>query len=136
MIMETRTINLSYDIPVKIKGTDKDNDLTKKDLVKELIELGGIELPYVFSIKHSGETFREEEIVCPVQSTIIFASTKSLKELEQILLNHEDRLYFVLTEVKEDVDDYIARVMIDYEEQDKFNDTLKTIKKELSDKQR
>jgi len=134
--MEIRIINLSYDIPVKIKDTNKDNDLTKKDLIKELIELGGIELPYVFSIKHSGKTFREEEIICPVQSTIIFASTKSLKELERILLTHEDRLYFVLTEVKEDVDDYIARVIIDYEEQDKFNDTLKAIKKELSDNQK
>lgn len=129
--MSERIINLSYDIPVKIKGKDKDNDLTKKDLVKELIELGGIELPYKFSIKHKGETFKEEEIVCPVQSTLIFASTKSLKELEQILLTHADRLYFVLTEVKEDVDDYIARVVIDYEEQEKFDETLNAIKKEL-----
>lgn len=131
--MELSIINLSYDIPVKIKETDKDNDLTKKDLVKELIMLGGIELPYVFSIKHRGETFREEEIVCPVQSTLIFASTKSLKELEKILLNHADRLYFVLTEVKEDVEDYIARVVIDYEAQDEFDETLKAIKKEIKE---
>lgn len=128
----TRIVNLSFDIPAKVKGSMMVNDLTRKDLVTELIKNDGIELSYQFTITNDRRVEGHQEIVYPVKTTMVFASTKSLRELNEILSKYNKKLYYVITEVVEPVDDYLARMVAEYELQRNFNEELQAIKEELN----
>lgn len=131
---QTRVINLSFDIPEKVKGSQiVKNDLTRRELVKDLIKNNGIELSNQFTISNERGVKGHQEIVYPVKTTMVFATTKTMSELNEILSKFSNKLYYVITEVKEKVDDYIGRMVPEYDLQLNFNEELQSIKDEIVD---
>lgn len=130
--MENHIINFSYDIPGVIIGTEKDeNKLLRKDLVRDLYKSGVIDLDHTF-VMRGGLAPREVKVVCIVESTIVFASHKSIDEIADVLKKYSKRLYYVLTEVQEQPDTYLARIRANQEQQDFFEKELGEI---LSEKE-
>lgn len=126
--MEERIINLSYDIPEFIIGTkDERNPLKeRKNLMSILLSNDVIDLNHVFKMV-GGLAARKENVVCVVESTIIFASTKTLDEIAAILKPYQNQLYYVLTEVQEQPNTYLARIRANHTQQDKFNEELENL---------
>lgn len=123
--------NLSFDIPEKIKGTEKNNSFTRKELVKHLIKSGVIDCQNTFTIYHNNVPIDNVVIAYLVKTTMIFSSYKDSNEIARVLSVFSNNLYYVLTEVKEEPYSYFARIIEDKELQKGFNEELITVLEEL-----
>lgn len=123
--------NLSYDIPENIKKTTQPNLLTRKELVKTLIKEGAINLNNSFTIYHNHVPVKNVNIAYIVKTTLIFASNMDKNEIAQILSKFTNNLYYVLTAVEEEQNEYLAKIIEDQELQDGFNNELKEIMDEI-----
>ena len=123
--------NLSFDIPEKIKGTEKINSLTRKEFIKHLIKNGVINCQNVFTIYHNNVPYDTVVIAYLVKTTMIFSSYKDSNEIARVLSAFSNNLYYVLTEVKEEPNTYFARIIEDKDLQKGFNEELAIVLEEL-----
>lgn len=123
--------NLSYDIPDYVKNTATQNPLTRKELVKTLIKEGVINLDNVFTIYHNHVPLCSVNIAYLVKTTLIFYSKMDKQTIANILSKYVNNLYYVLTVVEEDQNDYLARIIEDRTLQEGFNTELNEIIEEL-----
>ena len=127
-----RIYNLSYDIPEFLKNQkDMRNSLTRKELVKTLIKEGAIKLDYSFTISHNHVPITSVQMAYLVKTTLIFASNIDKNEIAHILSKFSNQLYYVLTIVEEEQNEYLAKIIEDLELQKGFNEELNSILEEL-----
>ncbi len=127
----TSIFNLSYDIPKYVKNATNPNPLTRKEIVKTLIKEGAINLDNVFTIYHNHVPTHSVKIAYLVKTTLIFYSSMDKKAIGQILSKFANNLYYVLTIVEEEQNDYLATIIEDQTSQDGFSKELDEIIEEL-----
>ena len=115
--------NLSYDISEELaKKNQVKNILTRECLLQLLIVDNFIVLDKPFIYKN--QQIKSQHIVInPVETTIVFRSSQTRRMLVKFLEQYRNQMYYILTEVKGDVNDYLAHLHMN-EEQQKTCDEL------------
>lgn len=115
--------NLSYDISEELaKKNQVKNILTRECLLHSLIVDNFIVLDKPFIYKN--QQIKSQHIVInPVETTIVFRSSQTRRMLVKFLEQYRNQMYYILTEVKGDVNDYLAHLHMN-EEQQKTCDEL------------
>lgn len=116
--------NLSYDISEELAKKNQVKDiLTREYLLYLLILDDYIVLDKPLAIYRNQQIKSQHIVINPVETTIVFSSLKSRSMLVEFLKQYRNQMYYILTEVKEDVNDYLAHLHMN-EEQQKTCDEL------------
>lgn len=109
--------NLSYDISEELaKKNQVKNILTRECLLYLLIVDNFIVLDKPFIYKN--QQIKSQHIVInPVETTIVFRSSQTRRMLVKFLEQYRNQMYYILTEVKEDVNEYLAHLHMNEEQQ-------------------
>lgn len=116
--------NLSYDISEELAKKNQVKDILTREFLLHLLILDDyIVLDKPLAIYRNQQIKSQHIVVNPVETTIVFSSLKPRRMLVEFLKQYRNQMYYILTEVKEDVNDYLAHLHMN-EEQQKTCDEL------------
>ena len=116
--------NLSYDISEELAKKNQVKDILTREYLLHLLILDDyIVLDKPLAIYRNQQIKSQHIVINPVETTIVFSSLKSISMLVEFLEQYQNQMYYILTEVKEDVNDYLAHLHMN-EEQQKTCDEL------------
>lgn len=124
-----RIFNLSYDISADLAKQHhvKEEDLlTRESFLNLLIESSVINTSAKLFRNIAGFSY-SHIVINPVKTTIIFKSNLERKEIVKILHSYIKQLYYVITEVKEDENEYLGTLHCDDELQTSCDEIVKSI---------
>lgn len=119
-----KVYNLSFDISEELIKKNQADQLDKFDVIKAMIQEGLIITNEEFYIYHNKRVESQHIIVYPVRTTLIFHSDKSQDEIAGYLNRFNAQMYYIITNVEEDVSTYLARLHGDEELQKNFDNQL------------
>lgn len=126
----SRIFNLSYDISADLAKQNhvKEEDLlTRESFLNLLIDSSVINTSAKLSIRNIAGFSYSHIVINPVETTIIFKSNLERKEIVKILHSYIKQLYYVITEVKEDENEYLGTLHCDDELQTSCDEIVKSI---------
>lgn len=122
-----KVYNLSFDISEELIKKNQADQLDKFDVIKVMIQDGLIITNEKFNIYLDQRVVSRHIIVYPVRTTLIFHSDKSQDEIAGYLNRFNAQMYYIITNVEEDVSTYLARLHGDEELQQNFDDQLNEV---------
>ncbi|MCQ2340504.1 MAG: hypothetical protein MJZ79_06995 [Paludibacteraceae bacterium] len=119
-----KVYNLSFDISEELIKKNQADQLDKFDVIKAMIQDGLIITNEEFYIYLNKRVKSRHIIVYPVRTTMIFRSDKTLDDIAACLNKFGKQMYYVITNVEENVNTYLARLHGDEELQKNFDNQL------------
>lgn len=113
MLARNRIFNLSYDNSEKLARPGQNNRIERRDLLKFLLVNHVINYKKCFKVSQKGVTNDTPTIIYAVKTTLIFHSTLTREQIVGVLSTWRDKIFYVLTEVKEDEEQYLGTMHAD-----------------------
>lgn len=122
--------NLSYDLSAELADENHvkpEDRLSRETFMQILIQESIIAKNARLTITRNDRPVSSHIVINPVKTTLIFKSSKNREDIVAVLRRYKKQMHYVITEVKEKENDYLATLNQNEQEQASCDELVKGI---------